>query len=447
MSGTVVTPPSTSSEQDERSLLDSLSLFSTPDRPTWELYSACVHCGLCLNQCPTYRVLGLEMDSPRGRIYQVLQVDSGRLQIGDSFVTHIDRCLGCRACETACPSGVQYGRIVERARTEIEKNYKRPLLNRWLRSYFYKKVLTNFDLLARWAKVVRWYQRSGLQNFLRKAALLKIIGLDQLDALSPQIEDKFFFGEFGAEFPAAGEERARVAFLAGCIANVAFAELNRATIRVLQKNGVTVLVPAGQGCCGALHAHAGYREEARALARRNLDAMLHPALDAIVTNAAGCGATLKEYDDLLLSDPAYASKAQQFAAKVKDVTEFLAGLGLRAPQEKIQARVTYQDPCHLAHGQKIRTAPRDLLKALGVEFVELPHADFCCGSAGTYNVLQNRLSMQILDSKMDDVASTWADVVATANVGCMLQLRAGVQARKLNMQVMHVIELLDQAYK
>ncbi len=447
MSGTAVTPPEAPAVAGQENLLSGLSHFSTPDRPTWELYSKCVHCGLCLNQCPTYRVLGLEMDSPRGRIYQVLQVDSGRLQIGDSFVTHIDRCLGCRACETACPSGVQYGRIVERARTEIEKNYRRAPLARWTRSYFYKKVLTNFDLLARWAKLLRWYQRSGLQDFLRKSALLKLVGAEKVDALSPAIEDKFFFREFGVEFPAEGQQRARVAFLAGCIANVAFAELNRATIRVLQKNGVAVVVPAGQGCCGALHAHAGYREDARSLARRNIDAMLHPALDAIVTNAAGCGATLKEYDDLLASDPAYAAKAKLFAEKTKDVTEFLADLGLRTPPHKLSARVTYQDPCHLAHGQKVRSAPRQLLKEVGAELVEMPHADFCCGSAGTYNVLQNKLSMEILESKMDDVASTWADVVATANVGCMLQLRAGVQARRLNMQVKHVIELVDAAYR
>jgi glycolate dehydrogenase iron-sulfur subunit len=448
LSGTAVNPPQAPpAAQQPENPLESLSHFSTPDRPTWDLYSACVHCGLCLNQCPTYRVLGLEMDSPRGRIYQVLQVDSGRLQIGDSFVNHIDRCLGCRACETACPSGVQYGRIVERARTEIEKSYHRPLLARWTRAYFYKRVLTNFDVLARWAKLLRWYQRSGVQDFLRKSALFKLLGMEKLDALSPMVEDKFFFTEFGDEFPAEGEPRARVSFLAGCIANVAFAELNRATIRVLQKNGVTVLVPAGQGCCGALHAHAGYREEARTLARRNIDAMLHPALDAIVTNAAGCGATLKEYDDLLASDPAYAAKSKLFTEKTKDVTEFLADLGLRPPREKISARVTYQDPCHLAHGQKIRSAPRQLLKSVGLELVEMPHADFCCGSAGTYNVLQNDLSMQILESKMDDVASTWADIVATANVGCMLQLRAGVQSRRLDMQVKHVIELLDQAYQ
>ena len=416
------------------------------DRPTWDLYSKCIHCGLCLQQCPTYRVLGLEMDSPRGRIYQVLEVDEGKLKIGESFVTHIDRCLACRACETACPSGVQYGRIVERARAMIEDQYERGWLARMARARGYR-LLSDFPSLARWAKLVRFYQRSGLQSLMRATGILKLLGMDKLDSLSPRIEDDFFFREFGSVYPAKGERRARVALLGGCIASVAFAELNRATIRVLCENGVTVVIPKDQGCCGALHAHAGLRDEARALARRNIDAMLSPGIDAIVTNAAGCGSTMKEYADLLESDPAYADKAKQFEHKVKDVNEFLATLGLRAPARKLSQRVTYQDPCHLAHGQRIRTAPRDLLRALGVEFVEMPHADYCCGSAGVYNVVQNKLAMQILDAKMDDVTTTRADVLATANVGCMLQLRAGVAQRGLKMQVRHVIELLDEAYR
>lgn len=419
---------------------------TTPDRPTWELYSKCIHCGLCLQQCPTYRVLGLEMDSPRGRIYQVLEVDEGRLAVGESFVTHIDRCLGCRACETACPSGVQYGRIVERARALIEQNYERSWLARAMRARGYR-MLRDFRALARWARLVRFYQRSGLQTMARGTGLLKLLGLEKLDALSPKIEDDFFFREFGTVYAAKGEQRARVALLGGCIASVAFAELNRATIRVLCENGVEVTVPREQGCCGALHAHAGLREEARELARRNIDAMLDPRFDAIVTNAAGCGSTMKEYSDLLEHDAAYAAKARQFEHKVKDVNEFLAELGLRPPARKLSQRVTYQDPCHLAHGQRIRSAPRELLRALGVDFVELPRADYCCGSAGVYNVVQNRLAMQILEAKMDDVAITGADVLATANVGCMLQLRAGVAQRGLNMRVRHVIELLDEAYR
>jgi len=430
-----------------------------PDRPTWDLYSTCIHCGLCLQQCPTYRVLGMEMDSPRGRIYQTLLVDAGRLPIGDSYVTHIDRCLDCRACETACPSGVQYGRIVERARAQIEQHYRRPLLARWLRAYFYRRVLMDFRRLARGARLLRFYQRSGMARLLRASGLLKLFGVAKLEALAPRIEDDFFFRQIGEKFPAQGERRARVALLAGCISSVAFAELNRATIRVLQRNGAEVWVPQGQACCGALHAHAGFRDEARALARRNIDAMLDDRFDAIVTNAAGCGSTLKEYGDLLAADLAYAERAHAFEAKVKDVNEFLAELGIRPVSHSLAnggrkdgapgraVRVTYQDPCHLAHGQRVRSAPRELLRAAGAELVEMPHSDYCCGSAGVYNVAQNKLSMEILDAKMDDVASVTADVLATANVGCMLQLRAGVAQRGLKMEVKHVIELLDEAYR
>ncbi len=416
------------------------------DKPTWDLYKTCVHCGLCLQHCPTYRVLGLEMDSPRGRIYQALLVDEGRLPLADSYVLHIDRCLGCRACETACPSGVQYGRIVERARAQIESGYERPWLARTLRRYFYERVLRDFRVLARWARLVRLYQRSGIQALLRATRILKLSGLAELDALSPRIEDDFFFDEFGMMFPAVGERRARVALLGGCIASVAFAELNRATIRVLAQNGVEVHVPVDQGCCGALHAHAGFRESARKLARRNIKAFLETDYDAILTNAAGCGATLKEYSDLLENDPEFLGKAKEFETKVKDVTEFLAALGLRKPSRPRHRRVTYQDPCHLAHGQGVRSAPRELLKATGAELAEMPHADYCCGSAGTYNVVQNELSMQILDAKMEDVAAAKPDVIATANVGCMLQLRAGVARRGLKADVKHVIELLDESY-
>ena len=417
------------------------------DKPSWDLYSICIHCGLCLNQCPTYRVLGTEMDSPRGRIYQVLLVDAGRLAIGDSFVSHIDRCLDCRACETACPSGVEYGRIVERARAQIEQHYRRPWLARQLRAYFFGKVLIDFKTLARWAKFVRWYQRSGMQKLMRASGVLKLLGVAKVEALSPQIEDDFFFREIGAVYPANGERRGRVALLAGCIASVAFAELNRATVRVLCENGVEVWVPKGQVCCGALHAHAGFREQARELARTNIDAMLDQRFDAIVTNAAGCGSTLKEYGDLLAPDPQYAEKAHLFERKVRDINEYLAELGIRLPLKKnVTARVTYQDPCHLAHGQRVRSAPRELLRAMGAKLVEMPHPDYCCGSAGVYNVLQNELSMQILDAKMDDVASTAANLLVTANVGCMLQLRAGVRQRGLDMQVRHVVELLDEAY-
>lgn len=422
------------------------SNFSGPDRPTWDLYATCVHCGLCLNHCPTYRVLGMEMDSPRGRIYQVLQVDAGRLEIGDSFVTHIDRCLDCRACESACPSGVQYGHIVERARAQIEQHYRRPWIQRLIRSFFYGRVLGDSKRLSQVARLLRFYQRSGLQTIARKSGLFRLIGVARLEQLQPRIDERFFFDEIGKTFPGEGDLRARVALHAGCIASVAFSELNRATIRVLNKNGVEVWVPQGQSCCGALQAHAGFRDEARELARRNVAAMLADRVDAIVTNAAGCGSTLKEYGDLL-ADDGDKERACRFAHKVKDVTEFLAELGLRPPQRKINENAAYQDPCHLAHGQRVRNAPRELLRAVGLVLEEMPHADQCCGSAGSYNVTQNELSMKILDEKMKDIATTSANLLVTANVGCMLQLRAGVERSGRKLPVKHVIEVLDEAYR
>jgi glycolate oxidase iron-sulfur subunit len=385
------------------------------------------------------------MDSPRGRVYQVLQVDAGRLPIGNSFVTHIDRCLDCRACETACPSGVQYGHIVERARAQIEQHYKRPWLARRIRDFFYRRVLGNPKLLANIARGLRLYQRSGLQFLARSSGLLKLMGMAQLEQLQPRIDDKFFFDQIGKVFPAEGELRARVALHAGCIASVAFSALNHATIRVLNRNGVEVWVPANQNCCGALQAHAGYREEARKLARENIAAMLDDRFAAIVTNAAGCGSTLKEYGDLLREDQQHA-RAEQFATKVKDVTEFLAQLGLREPSRRLEKKATYQDPCHLAHGQRVRNAPRDLLRAVGLQLEEMPHPDQCCGSAGSYNVTQNELSMKILDEKMKDIACTSAEVVITANVGCMLQLRAGMKRAGRTLPVKHVIEVLDECY-
>jgi glycolate oxidase iron-sulfur subunit len=423
-----------------------VSNFKPGEKPSWELYSRCVHCGLCLDNCPTYRALGTEMDSPRGRIYQMLQVDAGRLALGDSFVTHIDRCLGCLNCQTACPSGVQYGALLEKTRAQIEENYPRPWLQRKVREHFYSKVLPSFAKLSNTAKLLRFYQRSGLQSLARRLGILKLLGVEELDALSPQIETRFSFDDLGKTFPAEGVRRGRVAMLIGCVSSVAFAELNRATIRVLTKNGIEVVIPKAQSCCGALHAHAGYLELARAQARKNIDAMLSPDIDAIVNNAAGCGSTMKEYAELLEHDPQYAEKSKQFVVKVRDISEYLAAIGLVEPHRKLAQRVTYSDPCHLAHAQGIRKPPRELLKAIGAEVVEMPRADSCCGSAGVYNVVQNELSMKILDEKMDYVQMVEPQIVATANVGCMLQLRAGTRRKGVNAEVVHVVELLDRVY-
>jgi glycolate oxidase iron-sulfur subunit len=408
----------------------------------------CVRCGLCLNACPTYRELGWEMDSPRGRIYQMLQVAEGKMEATPAYVEHIDLCLACRACETACPSGVQYGRLVEDARAAIEAHRKRPFPVRWLRSFVFRRLIPSRLGLGLAGGMLYLYQGSGLQKLLRLTRLLGLFGkLRQVESLLPSAEAPFFFRHIGKVFPAEGERRYRVAFLAGCIANVCFARLNEATVRVLQKNGCEVAIPEEQTCCGALHLHAGLREEARALARKNIDAALGGNFDAIVTNAAGCGSTLKEYDELLADDPAWHDKAKQFKSLLRDITEFLAQIELRPATTEVKAVVTYQDSCHLAHGQLVRIPPRQLLAGIpGLEFRELPFTDLCCGSAGIYNIVQNDMAMALLEKKMRCVNATGASLVATANPGCLLQLQAGVRLWGKDQKVRHVVQILDEAY-
>ena len=408
----------------------------------------CIHCGLCLNACPTYRELGLEMDSPRGRVYQMVQVAEGA-PITPSYIEHIGLCLACRGCESACPSGVRYGRMVEDARAEIEARVPRGRMAQGVRRFFFNHLLESRTALTVAGTLVYIYQKSGLKALMRAMGLFRLAGrLGDIAQLAPSAEPPFFFNQIGSTFPAKGATRHRVAFLAGCIANVSFARLNEATVRVLQKNGCEVVVPAGQGCCGALHVHSGLREDARRLARQNIDAVLRGGFDAIITNAAGCGSTLKEYGDLLDDDPSYAARARQFSALMRDVTEFLASIELNREMAPVDRIVTYQDSCHLAHGQRIRTAPRKLLACIpGLKFREMRSADVCCGSAGIYNVVENQMSMQILASKMEAVNATGASIIATANPGCMLQLEAGVRLHGNRQRVMHVVELLDEAYR
>jgi len=407
----------------------------------------CVHCGLCLNACPTYRELGLEMDSPRGRIYQMVQV-AGGAPITPSYLEHIGLCLACRGCESACPSGVRYGRLVEDARAQIEAGARRGWLAERLRRFLYVRLLESRAFLTVAGTLAYLFEASRARALVRAASRLKLLGrLGDLAQLTPSAEPPFFFDQIGRTFAPQGAVRFRVAFLSGCVANVFFARLNEATVKVLVRNGSEVTVPAGQGCCGALHLHAGLREEARKLARRNIDAVLGGGFDAVVTNAAGCGSTLKEYGELLADDPVYAAKARAFAAMTRDVTEFLAALELNRDMGPVNAEVSYQDSCHLAHGQRIRSAPRQLLAAVpGLIFREMPFADICCGSAGVYNLSQSAMALRILAAKMESVNSSGARIVATANPGCMLQLQAGVRLHGSGQRVMHVVEILDQAY-
>jgi glycolate oxidase iron-sulfur subunit len=373
-------------------------------------------------------------------------VDQGRLELGESFVSHIDRCLDCRACETACPSGVDYGKLVELTRAQIEQNYKRPIASRIARDLVYRRLLPYPKRIAAAARLLRLYQKSGLAAFARGTGILRLLGLNDCERLMPPIDSQFFFSQLGKTFPALGPRRARIALFAGCIAQVTFSELNRATIRVLQANGCDVVVPARQGCCGALPAHAGVRDVARELARANLEAFPAHEFDAIVTNAAGCGSTLKEYTHLFDLESQEKEAAKQFTGKMRDVTEFLAGLGITAPLKSVPLRVTYQDSCHMLHGQKIREAPRQLIRAVpGVELIEMPYADQCCGSAGVYNVTETKASLELLALKMEYASKAKAQAIVTANPGCILQLRAGAAIHHTGHEVLHVVELLDRA--
>lgn len=442
----MTTGPAAAVPDAQKEFQETLSGFTADDRPIYEDYSRCVHCGLCLDQCPTYRLWGKEADSPRGRVRQMLLVDQGRLELGDAFVTHMDRCLDCRACETACPSGVEYGKLIELARGQIEQKYPRSWSSRMARNFVYRWLLPHPERIRLVARVVRAAQVSGIEGLVRKSRIARIFGMQERLELLPRTDREFFDSRVGQTFPATGKRRARVAFFAGCIARVTFTGLNDATIRVLQANGCEVVVPAGQGCCGALAAHAGMRDVARESARANFRAFGEESVDAIVTNAAGCGSTLKEYAHLFDAGPAGGSEAARFSGRVRDVTEFLDQLGMVAPMRDVSLRVTIQDSCHLVHGQKIREAPRRLLRAIpGVEIVEMARADQCCGSAGVYNVTQTKASMDLLAEKMGYAKATGAAAIVTANPGCILQLRAGAAMHKTGQEVLHIVELIDRA--
>ena len=413
-----------------------LGAFDGQDPPDWEGILDCVHCGICLPQCPTYRVLGQEMDSPRGRIYLMRAAGEGRIGLTENFVLHMDRCLGCRACETACPAGVPFGRLLEETRGQIERRAPRPLGRRLLG----RLLLGVFPERRRFARVLaltRLYQRSGLQRAVRGSGLLRTLPrLDAMERLLPALRASKLDQLPAETLPPTGSPRGTVALLEGCVQSMLFPEVNRATVTLLARAGYRVVVPREQGCCGALHLHWGDRAGARALARRNLAGL--SGADWIVTNAAGCGAALREYGHLLGEDP----HALGFAGRVRDVTELLAE-HLPGPRQPLDLTVTYHEPCHLAHGQRVREAPRTLLRAIpGLRLVELPESDVCCGSAGVYNLMEPEIAGQLLERKLDRIATTQATVVASGNPGCLLQLRHGLADRGLPVRAYHPVEIL-----
>jgi glycolate dehydrogenase iron-sulfur subunit len=368
-----------------------------------------------------------------------------------SFVQHISACLDCRACESACPSGVPYGEMVEKAREVIEDHIERSYLSAGIRNFIFKQVFPSHRLLRLAFDLMRLYQSSGLQALVRSAGLLKLFPrrLAELELLLPDIRQKRQHVELGETFPALGKKQFRVGLLTGCVMNEVFGDINHATIRVLQRNGCEVVIPTSQGCCAALHCHAGLTKTAQEMARRNIVAFEQAAVDAVIINAAGCGAKLKEYGSLLVDDQTFRARAQTFSVKVKDISEFLDALPRFEKPGELAVRAAYDDPCHLLHAQKIGQAPRDLLRRIPkLQLVELDHPDQCCGSAGIYNITQYDLSMRILDRKIEDIRKTDAEILATGNPGCILQIGYGLRkAGDSKTRVMHPIELLDQAYQ
>jgi glycolate oxidase iron-sulfur subunit len=417
---------------------------------------ACIHCGLCLASCPTYLETGNENDSPRGRIYLMRAVQDGRLPLGDTAVKHLDLCLGCRACEAVCPSGVQYGELLEHTRDHIESRYRRSLFQRLLRRVAIEQVFPFPGRLKAALLPVRLIRLLRAERLLPKLAreALSLVPQNGSSVKLPMITPT-----------SVAPRRGRVGFVSGCVMSVLFGRTNAASVRLLTRTGYEVITPPAQGCCGALHAHSGRLKNARACARRNIEAFERHNLAAIITNAAGCGSTLKEYGQLLRDDPQWAERARQFSSKVKDLTEWLAQVGFKAPAApaapaarepgaKREAdriplqglRVTYHDACHLAHAQRITRMPRDLLRAVaGADFVELPESDLCCGSAGSYNLTEPEMAERLQRRKIENILKTGAQVVVTSNPGCQLQIQAGLRKHGApGVEVLHLADYLDR---
>ena len=427
-------------------------VLSGPDAPPTALIDTCVHCGFCLPTCPTYLLWGEEMDSPRGRIYLMKAGVEGRAELTPTFVSHFDNCLGCLACVSACPSGVQYGPLIERTRAQIEQKYPRPAADRWFRR----------ALMA--VLPYPWRMRVAMLPLALMGGLLRrLVGAEQPGearhgllarlrsslSVAPPVTLSGLFAGTPEVTPAQGKERLKVAMLTGCVQRLAFGHVNEATVRVLAAEGCQVTAPAAQGCCGALPLHAGHIEQARALARRTIEVFEQSGADRVVVNAAGCGSAMKDYGELFAGDPAWAVRAHEFSAKVRDVSQVLAELGpQRAPRHPLKARVAYHDACHLAHGQGVRDEPRALLRAIpGVELVSPAEPEICCGSAGIYNLVQPGPAADLGDRKARHLAALSPDMIATANPGCTLQIAAAGRRLGHNWPVFHPVELIDASMR
>lgn len=429
----------------------------------YSIVQQCMHCGMCLPTCPTYAETLQERSSPRGRIALMRAVADGELEISPAFADEMYYCLGCLACQTACPAGVDYATLIETARAQVEST---GVLNTGKRSLIRSTLLQWLFVSRRrlhvLGRVLRFYQRSGLENMVRKLGLMRLAPatLRDLEPLSPRISSEFTHERFARHYAGRNpaEPAHRVALVSGCIADISFAHVNADTIEVLQANGCQVVLPSAQQCCGSLHGHNGEVETARQLARVNLDAFDAvdgglAGLDAILVNAGGCGSHVKHYDRLLADDAVYAESARLWSTRAMDIHEWLERIDVRAPTASpmpsaAPVAVTYHESCHLKHGQKVSAAPRKLLALIpGIELVELTEADWCCGSAGVYNITQPEMSMKLLDRKIGHIAATGAVVIATGNPGCTVQLEHGLRQQGMTATVEHPVSLLAAAYR
>jgi glycolate oxidase iron-sulfur subunit len=419
--------------------------FDAHHPPEATLIADCVHCGFCLPACPTYRLWGKEMDSPRGRIY-LMKVGLEGEPLNATMARHFDLCLGCLGCVTACPSGVEYGSLLEATRQQVDRRHRRPHRDRMWRGLLF--ALLPYPARLRWLRPALWlYRALGLRALFRSTGLVRLLPrrLRALESLQPELDRA---DEVLPRTPAQGDERRRVGLLSGCVQRVFFPRVNAATVRVLAAEGCQVLVPEAQGCCGALSLHAGREAEAKAFARRTIDVFERAEVDHVVTNAAGCGSALKEYPRLLRDDPAYAERARGFATRVRDVSELVTEIGPAAPRHPLPVVVAYHDACHLSHAQGIRSQPRQLLRAIpGLELCEIEDADLCCGSAGIYNLTEPEAARELGDRKAGQVLATEAQVLVTSNPGCVLQIGAGLERLGRALPLVHLVEVLDASLR
>jgi len=423
--------------------------FDAKNPPNPQLIDACVHCGFCLSTCPSYRVISKETDSPRGRIYLMDGINEGDIPLSPAIAQHFDTCLGCLACVTTCPSGVQYDQLIEATRAQVERNHPRSLPEKLLRQFIFSTFPYPNRLRILLAPLLV-YQKLGLQKLLRSLGWLEKFLPAQIAAMEsvlPELTPQAFQDNLPELIPAQGQKRYRVGMLLGCVQRIFLPEVNNATVRVLTANGCEVVIPKLQGCCGALSHHQGQEAQTLELAKQTIDAFADLDLDAVLVNASGCGHTLKEYGHILKGDLEYAEKAKLFSQKVKDVQEFLDHVGLTAKLSPLQDEplaIAYQDACHMLHGQKISLEPRRLLRQIpNVQLRESVDAALCCGSAGIYNILQPETGHELGEMKVTNLTDTGAKVIASANVGCITQIRKHLNIQNNKTLLMHPMELLD----